>query len=406
MKLPSFLRRKSLTFDPAPGDVGPFVGTPFSALEDAFGPLAGLPGFGAVGSMPSQRHAYLYALHPGVRAVIDALGRSVAQLPLDGYQSSRDGLAVLPPTNRLQELLHQPDPTQPTASWKATMVVDLLTYGESIHVLVEDRILVRLDPTTTDVQGQGAQITGFAAGGKTFQPEDVVFLRFHNPLYPRRGLSPLTSLMSMLAEDIAAQRHRTLRWKGGNPGAVIERPLEAPEWDGTARDRFIAHWKGRKADETPVLEDGMSLKAPPAEGRESDYVASRTFVLQTICSVLGVPSQSASITDRNLDAAQRALYREAIAPLCELITDALNLQLVPRVLGPTQTAGGRIGVRFDLDAKLRGSFREEADAFSVALGGAPYLVPNEVRAMKGLPPIRGGDALPSSTTNVSNQATE
>jgi HK97 family phage portal protein len=311
-------------------------------------------------------------------------------------------VSVLPPTNRLQELLHNPDPTMPTASWKAVLVTDLLVYGESIHVLVDDRVVVRLDPTTTDVRGQGAQITGFASGGQTFPVEDVVFLRLHNPLYPRRGLSPLTSLMSMLAEDLAAQGFRTLRWRGGNPGSVIERPIEAPEWGNTARGRFQADWKGKRAEDTPVLEDGMKLVAPPADARDSDYVASRTFVLQTICSVLGVPSQSASLTDRNLDAATRALYREAIAPLCELISDALNLQLVPRVLGPVQTANGRIRVRFDLEAKLRGSFREEADAFSVALGGAPYLVPNEVRRLKGLPPVDGGDVLPTSRTRGSN----
>jgi HK97 family phage portal protein len=396
LKLP-FRRHKALQFDPNPGDVGVFTGTPFTALEAAFGPLAGLPGFGgAGGSMPSQRNALLYMHHPGVRAVVDALARSCAQLPLNAYQSSRSGVELLPPTNRLEELLQRPDPTMPRASWKAVLVTDLLVHGESIHALAEDRILVRLDPITTDVQGQGAQITGFSSGGHTFAPENVLYVRFHNPLWPRRGLSPLTSLQSLLGEDLAAQHYRLLRWLGGNPGAVIQRPLDAPEWSQTARERFQSSWKGRKADDTPILEDGMKLAGVPSDARESDYVASRTFVLQTICSVLGVPSQSASLTDRNLDAAQRALYREAIAPLCAMIAEAVNAQLVPLILGPTQTAGGRIFTRFSLEEKLRGSFREEADAFSVALGGAAYMLPNEVRAMKGLPPVDGGDTLPTA----------
>jgi hypothetical protein len=52
-------------------------------------------------------------------------------------------------------------------------------------------------------------------------------------------------------------------------------------------------------------------------------------------------------------------------------------------------------VRFDLDEKIRGSFREEADAFAVALAGNAWYTPNEIRAIKGLPPVAGGDVLPA-----------
>jgi len=50
-----------------------------------------------------------------------------------------------------------------------------------------------------------------------------------------------------------------------------------------------------------------------------------------------------------------------------LIAQAVNAQLVPGLLGDTETAADESFTRFDVDEKLRaGSFREEADAFSVA----------------------------------------
>jgi HK97 family phage portal protein len=304
-------------------------------------------------------------------------------------------------------VLRDPDPSMPASSWKMAMVVDLLVHGEFIHVLVADRILVRLDPATCDVQGEGSRIDRYVSGGQGFDPVDVIHVKFFNPLNPKRGLSPLTSMRDIIIEDIAASRHRTQIWNGGNPGSWISRGTVEqgiPEWSDKARERFTTYFKGRKADDTPVLEDGMELHVTERGAHGDEYVASRAFVLTTICGVLGVPSQSASLTDRNLDAAHRALYTDAIAPLASLIADGLNRQLVPRLLGPVQTAGGRIFVRFDLDDKLRGSFREEADAFSVALGGAAYLVPNEVRKIKGYPPVEGGDVLPPPGKAPSNQA--
>jgi hypothetical protein len=86
------------------------------------------------------------------------------------------------------------------------------------------------------------------------------------------------------------------------------------------------------------------------------------------------------------------------------VTEAVNASWCQRILGPTQTAGGRILTRFSLDEKLRGSFREEADAFSVALGGHAYIGPNELRAMKGLPPVDGGDASPTSLAKAARTA--
>jgi hypothetical protein len=52
-----------------------------------------------------------------------------------------------------------------------------------------------------------------------------------------------------------------------------------------------------------------------------------------------------------------------------MIANAINLQLVPRLLGPTQTAGGRIYVAFDLSASQWDSIKEQTTVLAEATGG-------------------------------------
>ena len=52
----------------------------------------------------------------------------------------------------------------------------------------------------------------------------------------------------------------------------------------------------------------------------------------------------------------------------------------------------RYYVEFNLEEKLRGNFEEQA-AMQTAAAGGPWMTINEVRAMRNLPAIEGGDDL-------------
>jgi hypothetical protein len=75
-----------------------------------------------------------------------------------------------------------------------------------------------------------------------------------------------------------------------------------------------------------------------------------------------------------------------------MIADAINVQLLPRVVGAVQSRGGRIFVAFDLSASMWGSIKEQTNALAESVGG-PWKTPNEARADQGMGPIAGGDAL-------------
>jgi hypothetical protein len=52
--------------------------------------------------------------------------------------------------------------------------VDIIVHGEFIHVIVNDRILLGVDPSRVTVNGTGANIDSYSYAGETFQPADVL----------------------------------------------------------------------------------------------------------------------------------------------------------------------------------------------------------------------------------------
>jgi phage portal protein BeeE len=103
---------------------------------------------------------------------------------------------------------------------------------------------------------------------------------FHgwNPCDPASGVSPISALKDVVAEQIQAWSYRTQMWKrGGRIGMYLSRPKDAPNWDDKARERFQRDWKeyqdnGGKAGSSPLLEDGMTMNRVGFSAREDEFL--------------------------------------------------------------------------------------------------------------------------------------
>ena len=92
-------------------------------------------------------------------------------------------------------------------------------------------------------------------------------------------------------------------------------------------------------------------------------------------------------TYSNVEAFRQMLYRDSLGPWVTGFEQALNVHLVPAF------AGGRpLYIEANLEAKLRGSFEEQARILQSSTG-APWLTRNEARARANLPAVAGGDEL-------------
>src|SRR5690606_6152667 len=90
----------------------------------------------------------------------------------------------------------------------------------------------------------------------------------------------------------------------------------------------------------------------------------------------------------NMREFRQSLYRDSLGPYIQAWEQALQAQLVPRM----ETSGRDIYVEANVESKLRGSFEEQAQLLSSAIG-APWMTRSEGRARMNLPHVEGSDEL-------------
>ena len=383
----SWFRRKSM---PVPGEPRSGVTLVSPTLSLQLGDTTASP-------------AEVYRSQPAVRAVVKLLSEAVASTPLHAYLREGPARVRLPARNRLVQLLEAPNGRTSGYRFVRDLVADLCLYDGSYTLKVRGGdgqvgALVRLPPGRVQVETKDSTVTYVynADGGPVRYAEaDVIHTRGYSPAGDITGVSPMEALRAVLAEDLEASRDRARFWRNsGRPGMWILRGLDAPDWGDEARDRFREDvtnlYTGGSSFGIGVLEEGMQPSDSGAfSPKDAEFIAGRELTANFVCRVFNVPVQALSGGDRNMDAAHRSLYQDTLPPIMRLIEEDLQLQLVGDVFAER---AGQVYVRFNLDAKLRGSFRENSEVISRAVGG-PWMTPDEARSFAELPPVPGGDEL-------------
>jgi HK97 family phage portal protein len=356
-------------------------------------------------------YAELYRRQPNVRLVTRFLGRNIAQLGLHAYRRVSDTeRRRLPGDHALTELIREPNTATTRHRLIRGVVEDLAVFDDAYLLKVRNQQdptrlgLFRLPPQWVEPIGsswfRADAYRVAAAGGRPpaiFAADEVVHLHGHNLDDPRQGCSPLEALRLILAEEAAAGEWRQQFWTGAaRMSGVIERPAGA-RWSDTARTRFSDGWAaafaagGGREGETPILEDGMTYRPAAFSPAEAEYLGARKLSREEVASQYGIPPAFVGILENtnfaNMDEQHVALYADTFGPWLDLITEDLELQLLPDV---PDTAD--VYLEFNLEEKLRGSFEKRASAASTAVG-APWMTRNEMRARDNLPGLDGGDEL-------------
>jgi HK97 family phage portal protein len=347
----------------------------------------------------------LYKTQPEVRACVDFLSRNIAQLPIKVYDRVSDTERRRVNDGPLVFTLDRPAPNVTRTRWVSEMVSDLAVYGNSYHVKVrsdDGRIaLVRIPPKMVTVLGNWIRPDSYEVAGtsskKIYKADQVLHIvHGYNPEDQRVGLSPLTTLRQVLAEQAAAGKYREQYWKNAaRMSGVIERPAGSPAWSDAARSRFRAEWEAtytgaNASGKTVVLEEGMAFKPVAFNARDSQYMESFQLTREIVATAYGIPIGLlglGSFTYASLSEQHRQLYADCLAPWIVMIQEELEAQLLPE-FGTTEG----LYIEFDVDAKLQGSIEERARIFQSSVGG-PYVTRNEARAKLNLSPVEGGDEL-------------
>jgi hypothetical protein len=172
---------------------------------------------------------------------------------------------------------------------------------------------------------------------------------------------------------------------------VIQRPLDAPDWDDTGRRRFLEQMSSRysggaNAGRPLLLEEGMTWQSDTISLRSAEYVAARELTTKVVAlafhmspQIMGLEGAPyASITEYN-----RQLYTNVLAPRLDFLEQGFEKQLVPELHATEEN----VYCEFSLEAKLRGSFQEQAQIAQIALGGKAWMTVPEWRAIMNMGPL-------------------
>ena len=353
----------------------------------------------------------LYASQDNLKAVVDFLSNSIAQLPLKVYKRSDETDRKRDRDSVAAKLLWIPNEDQTEFEFIRALALEYFVFG-TVYVWIlpdadsDSGYQMRIVPSEWIIQTESKNaysaksIRVVTSNGAAFDipREEFVQFKTYSPGNPGGYISPISGLRQTLQEQIEAGNFRKQLWhSSGRLNAQIIRPANVQPWDDEARKRFVTAFReswgsgGSKAGSIPVLEDGMEIKPFSTSFKEAEWASSVKLSRESVAAAYGINPSLVWHSDTQTYASSkdnaRALYAECLGPILQMFQQRINSFLLPMI-----GADRDLYVEFDLTEKLKGSFEERASILQASVGG-PWLTRNEARADNNLPPIEGGDEL-------------
>lgn len=368
----------------------PISDTAGARERDAFGRIS-MVGFPDGGGLLSGGVTSETAL--GISAVwrsVDILTTGVSQLD---WKELR-GNAQLSPSRIVQ----RPQAQRTRREWVSLVVATLALYDVCYLLKAggNDRDgvplgLWYLDPTIVQPASQdlftlafGLPPDRFFVAGKELHRDDLVILhRSPQPTVSDTVGGVIRLARTTFAAAIAAERYASRYWQaGGSPTTVLEteQRLTRPQIDETSD--LWAEKRAKGPDYAPVLTGGLKARSFGADPTSESAVEARRELVADIGRYFGVPTRILNAptgdneTYTSTSAANQDLVRYTLQNYIGAIQDAIT-DILP---------GGR-RMEMATERLTRGTQMEQAQAYQLATGGRPWMVPDEVRAAVGLPEL-------------------
>lgn len=353
-----------------------------------------------------------------VYACVKLRSNAVSSVPWLAQRRAGADEWVNEPNSDLQKLLDRPNPDMDRALFFKYIVQHLDLSGNSFVSKVRagpgntPKELWPLMPTQIEViAGDIRLIKEYiyrSAGRKVIPPEDMLQFLYPDPSNMYFGMSPLMSAGQAVDIDNEAERFQKSSLENrGISDIHFEVPPEAtPEQVSRLREIFQDQQAGPRNARRALF---SSAKATPLNvtSAELDFIESRKFVRDEICSAYGVPPPMVGNYEKatlaNIETARQIFWRDTIVPLLDELETKLNLSLAVD-FGPEWR------IKYDISniTALQENFNEKvANAQQLFSIGVPF---NEINSKLklGFEDVAGGDIgyLPSGLLPADFQPTE
>ena len=349
----------------------------------------------ADGWTPPSYAGYFAASAP-VYAAIRLRADSVARARLRIY-SLANGREPVPPDHPAQKLLDRANPHWTGGDlWRATETYlnlwgtaywsverDALGAPYELWPLRPDR--VRLVPDRADYIA-GYVYSGASGESVAFAADEIVRLRYFNPMDEYAGLSPMAP--ARLSVDMgrdALMGNRAGLVNDSSPGLFLE-TTESPTDDEAAE--FYAKWderlRGPANRRRPmILNGGVKPVQTGFSPKEMEYLSALRWTVEDVARAFNVPKPLLHDLERatysNIETARRMFWETCVVPELRMFEEALNERLLPMFGDPNLVA------EFDTSQveALRESESEKARRISIYVKAGVMSV-DEARAELGL----------------------
>ena len=255
----------------------------------------------------------------------------------------------------------------------------------SLHVLRPDLVSPEYDDTWSRIARYRYRINGRTV---SFKSDEILAFHNFNPLqafpFTDQGVGDVQAAAVAIDTDSAAS---VWNWKffenNARPGMILETDNVI---DHDVKERLANKWnsayKGaNNSHKLVILDGGLKANNQNPSQKEMDFVEQRRFSRDEILGIFGVPKAviglGESVNVGNVRAFNMIFAEQTIRPLAVKIQEVLNDGLF-----------GDIGY-FEFINIFPYDDEETRKDFD-----SGFMTVNEIRAMRGLPPVRGGDSPP------------
>jgi HK97 family phage portal protein len=328
-------------------------------------------------------------------ASVTLLADIISTLPLDSYVRDNGQRRPYRPGGSKPEWMINPIPGSNTTinETLSQIVVSLYLNGNAFIWAPRDPdslapLEVRvLDPRAVDVKHEGREIVytiRYGGDSRQYGPETIIHIPLITLPGQARGVNPIEALRNTLALGMTLDSSASSFFAtGSTPTGIIETPdaLTADQVK-SLKEGWLRHHTGANAHTPGVLSGGATFKALSFRPEDAQLLASREFTVNEIARIFRIPPALLAVTTpgamsySSVVELNAAFVSYTLRPLAEKIERALSL-LIPL---PEAFA------RLSMDALLRGSTRDRAEAYRIALSEGWASV-SEIRRLEDLAPI-------------------
>ena len=384
-------------------DVAPVPASEITRGTEMYDMLTGAMG-GGTGVPVTERTAMAIS---AVYACVGLLGGAVAALPFHVYKRQKDARERI--DSDLWWLFNEePWPTWTAASaWSwATQSIGLRGDGFwRIH---------RVTPYTNAIEGfeplhPGAVFVERVDGRNVYTYTDIDGRLFtvdqadmlHFPGIGFDGLRSITPLRAALRNGagiaLAADEYAGAFFRNGarpDVALITQKSLDATQAQQVRESWADKHRGVTNASNVAILHGGWDIKQLTMSAEDAQLVATRQYQVADIARTFGVPSHMIGHTEKStswgsgVEQMSIGFVRYTLQRYLDAMRQEINRKVWPR--------SRQYYAEHDTEALLEGDAKAQAEYYSKALGGPGaqgWMRINEVRALKNLPPVAGGDKL-------------